>query len=183
MQRTILSILAAVALAVPAAAQQPPATAAASPPPALKIAFINSRQILQATPGYAAAESTFNRELTGYRAELQKLQQQLDSAVNAFDQQSIALSPAAKQSKQHELQQMQEHMQQRNTEIQGKMQQREQELLQPIQDRVNGIIQGIRAESNYAIIFDADAPNSGIVAADPALNLTPKVLQRLQQAN
>ncbi|HTR20636.1 MAG TPA: OmpH family outer membrane protein [Gemmatimonadales bacterium] len=181
MQRTILWILAGVSLAAPALAQTPAQAPAQTP--ALKVAFINSRQILQATPGYATAESTFTRELAGYRAEIQKLQQQLDSAVNAFDQQSIALSPAAKQSKQHELQQMQERLQQRNTEIQTRMQQREQELLQPIQDRVNGIIQGIRAETNYAFIFDADAPNSGIVAADPALNITPKVLQRLQQAN
>ncbi len=180
MQRTILSILAGVTFTAAAAAQTPTTP---SSPPGLKIAFINSRQILQATPGYAAAESTFNRELTGYRAEIQKLQQQLDSAVNAFDQQSIALSPAAKQAKQRELQQMQERMQQRNTDIQTRMQQREQELLQPIQDRVNGIIQGIRAETNYAFIFDADAPSSGIVAADPALNITSKVLQRLQQAN
>lgn len=179
MQRTILWILAGVSLAAPAVAQTPAQASA----PTLKVAFINSRQILQATPGYATAESTFTRELTGYKAEIQKLQQQLDSAVNAFDQQSIALSPAAKQSKQHELQQMQQRMEQRNTEIQTRMQQREQELLQPIQDRVNGIIQGIRAETNYAFIFDADAPNSGIVAADPALNITPKVLQRLQQAN
>lgn len=179
MQRTMVWMLAGLSLAAPLAAQTP-ATAAN---PGFKVAFINSRKILEATPGYAAAESTFNRELTGYRAEVQKLQQQLDSAVNAFDQQSIALSPTAKQSKQRELQQMQERMQQRNTEIQTRMQQREQELLQPIQERVNGIIQGIRAETNYAFIFDADAPNSGIVAADPALNITPKVLQRLTQAN
>ncbi len=150
--------------------------------PSLKIAFINSRQVLQQTPGYQTAESTFNRDLQRFQDEVQKLQHQFDSTVQAFDQQAIALSPAAKQAKQKELQQLQQRLEQRSTELRQKAQQREQELLQPIQERVNAVIKGLRAEGNYALIFDADAPGSNIVAADPALDLTPKVLQRLKQS-
>jgi outer membrane protein len=158
------------------------AGARAQAQPGLKIAFINSRQILQQTPGYAAAESTFNKEIQAYREEVQKLQQQFDSAVRVFNQQAIALSSSAKQAKQRELEQMQQRLQQRTGELQDKAQQREQELLQPIQARVNGIIQGIRAEGNYALIFDADAPGNNIVAADPSLDITARVIERLKQA-
>ena len=150
--------------------------------PSLKIGFISSRQILQQTPGYAAAESTFNKEVQGFRDEVQKLQQQLDSAVRVFDQQVIALSPAAKQQKQKDLQQLQQKFEQRSNDLQGRAQQREQEVLKPIQDRVNAVIQGLRAEGNYALIFDADSPGSNIVAADPALDITSKVLERLKQS-
>ena len=150
--------------------------------PGLKIAFINSRTILQQTPGYAVAESAFSKEVQGFRNEVQKLQQQLDSAVRTFDQQSIALSPAAKQTKQRELQQLQQRFEQRSSELQDKAQQRERELLQPIQARVNGVIQGIRAEGNYQLIFDADAPGNNIVAADPTLDITSKVIERLKQS-
>src|SRR3989449_1816002 len=52
---------------------------------------------------------------------------------------------------------------------------RQRELIQPIQARVNAVIQGLRAEGNYALIFDADSPTSNIVAADPSLDITPKV--------
>ncbi len=170
--------------AAPAAAQTAAARPAAQPvaQPAFKIGFISSRQILQQTPGYAAAESTFQKEVQGFRDEVQKLQQQLDSAVRAFDQQSIALSAAAKQAKQRDLQQLQQRFEQRSNELQTRAQQREQELLQPIQARVNAVIQGLRAEANYAVIFDADAPGSNIVAADPALDVTGKVLERLKQS-
>ena len=170
--------------AAPAAAQTAAARPAAQPvaQPAFKIGFISSRQILQQTPGYAAAESTFQKEVQGFRDEVQKLQQQLDSSVRAFDQQSIALSPAAKQTKQRELQQLQQRFEQRSTELQDKAQQRERDLLQPIQARVNGVIQGIRAESNYQVIFDADAPGNNIVAADPTLDITSKVIARLKQS-
>ncbi len=150
--------------------------------PTFKIAFVNARQVMSQTPGYQAAESTFNRELQGFRDEVQKLQRQLDSSIQAFDQQSIALSPAAKQVKQKELQQRQQRLEQRSTELQQKAQQREAELLQPIQARINAVIQGLRAEGNYAIIFDADAPGSNIIAADPSLDVTSKVLARLKQS-
>jgi outer membrane protein len=178
MQRLVLVCLAALA-AAPAAA---PAQGGAGGAPALKVAFINSREIMQRTPGYAAAESTYMKAVDGYRAEVQKLQQQLDSAVSAFDQQAIALSPAARQTKQRELQGMQQRMDQRANQLQDLARQREQELLAPIQARVNTVIQGIRAELNYAFILDLDAPGNTIVAADPALNITARVLQRLQQA-
>jgi Skp family chaperone for outer membrane proteins len=181
MQRLVLVSLAAVAaLAVAprvAAAQGP-----SSAPAPLKIAYINSREILQKTPGYAVAESTYLKEVDGFRTEIQKLQQQLDSSVTAFDQQSIALSPAARQTKQRELQTLQQRMETRTNELQDRARQREQELLAPIQARVNSIIQGLRAELNYALILDADAAGGLIAAADPALNITARVLQRLSQA-
>ena len=150
--------------------------------PALKIAFISSQQILEQTPGYAAAESTFKKEYQGFQDEAQKLRQQFDSAVQTFEKQSIALSSAAKAAKQKELQQLQQRLEQRSNELQDKSQQRQRELIQPIQARVNAVIQGLRAEGNYALIFDADSPTNNIVAADPSLDITPRVVERLKQA-
>jgi len=147
--------------------------------PGLKIAFISSQQILEQTPGYAAAESTFKKEYQGFQDEAQKLRAQFDSAVQTFEKQSIALSSSAKATKQKELQALQQRLEQRSTELQDKSQQRQRELIQPIQARVNAVIQGLRAEGNYALIFDADSPTSNIVAADPSLDITPKVIERL----
>lgn len=183
MQRLVLVSLAAVAVlaTAPSVALAQGASPGAPPGP-LKIAFINSREILQRTPGYAHAESTYLKEVEGFRTEVQKLQQQLDSAVQAFDQSALVLSPAARQTKQRDLQTMQQRMEQRTNELQDRARQREQELLQPIQARVQSVIQGIRAELNYALILDADAAGGLIAAADPALNITARVLQRLSQA-
>jgi outer membrane protein len=188
MKRVVLVCLAlAAAAAAPAVAQNPPAGGAARPtaPAAtgpLKIGYVSSQQILQRTPGFAAAESTFNREVQGFRDEVQRLSQQLDSATQAYDQQSIAMSPTVKQQRVEQLRQMQSKLQQRTDSLQQRAQLREQELLQPIRARVNSIIQGLRAEGNFAYIFDTDAPGNPIVAADPAFDLTARVLQRLQSA-
>jgi Skp family chaperone for outer membrane proteins len=111
----------------------------------------------------------------------QRVEQQRGAFDRSGDQQSIP-APAARAQKQKDLQAMQQRMEARTNELQDKARQREQELLQPIQARVNSVIQGIRAEQNYALILDADAAGGLIAAADPALNITARVLQRLSQA-
>src|SRR5256885_7768021 len=119
MQRLVLISLAAVAVFATAPTDLlgqgggPP-----SAPAPLKIAFISSQEILQATPGYAVAESTYRKEFQASQTEVQRLQQQLDSAVQVFDQQSFALSPAARQTKQKDLQAMQQRIEQRSNVLQ-----------------------------------------------------------------
>lgn len=179
-------VLAAALAAAPAAAQQKPAAKPAQPKPstadveATRIGFVNIQAILKATPGYAKAESTFSKELDGYRTEVQKLQAGLDSAAQDFEAQSAVLSPSQRTQRRKDLEAQQEKLQQRTQELQQKAATRERELLDPIQARVNSVIEGIRAAGNYAIIFDVSAPGNGIVTGDKALDLTQRVLQQLQ---
>jgi outer membrane protein len=145
-----------------------------------KIAYVNTQAILRATPGYAAAESTFAKELETYRGEVQKLQATLDSTASDFEQQSVMLSPTQRQAKRKDLQGQQQKLEQRTQELQQRASTRERELLDPIQTKVNSVIEGIRAAGNYAVIFDVSAPNSGIVTADKSLDLTQRVIQQLK---
>jgi outer membrane protein len=187
-----IGLVAAVAAAVaPLAAQQKPATKPSQPKPAAdaadaagatRIGFVNIQAILKSTPGYAKAESTFAKELDGYRSEVQKLQAGLDSAAQDFEAQSAVLSPTQRTQRRKDLEGQQEKLQQRTQELQQKAASRERELLDPIQARVNSVIEGIRAAGNYAIIFDVSAAGNGIVTGDKALDLTQRVLQQLQAA-
>ena len=183
---TWIGLIAALAV-VPAAAQQKPTPKTSQPKPAAdadagatRIGFVNIQAILKASPGYARAESTFSKELEGYRSEVQKLQAGLDSAAQDFEAQSAVLSPTQRTQRRKDLEAQQEKLQQRTQELQQKAASRERELLDPIQTRVNSVIEGIRAAGNYAIIFDVSAAGNGIVTGDKALDLTQRVLQQLQ---
>jgi outer membrane protein len=154
--------------------------AAAQASGAGRIAYINSREILRQTPGYAAAESTFSRELEGYRAEVVRLQQTLDSAATAFEQSSVMLSPSQRDARRQELQTQQQQLEERAQALQQQAATRERELLEPIRERINQAIDGVRADGSYALILDIAAPNTGIVSADPALDLTDRVIERLR---
>jgi len=161
------------ALAPAASAQQP-----ASPP---RLAWINSQAVLAATPGRAAAESLFAREMAGYRAEIQRLSEQVDSAVGEYNRTQVALTPAARQQREEQIRQLQQRSQARAQELQQIAEQRENELTRPIMDRVNAVIEGVRAEFNYAFVFDVAAGNV-IITADRSLDITQLVIQRLQAA-
>jgi outer membrane protein len=184
-------VAAVAAAAAPLAAQQKPAAKPSQPKPAAdasdaagatRIGFVNIQAILKSTPGYAKAESTFAKELDGYRSEVQKLQAGLDSAAQDFEAQSAVLSPTQRTQRRKDLEGQQEKLQQRTQELQQKAAGRERELLDPIQARVNSVIEGIRAAGNYAIIFDVSAPGNGVVTGDKSLDLTQRVLQQLQAA-
>ncbi len=147
---------------------------------AQKVGYINARAILLATPGYAQAESTYNRELAGFRGEVDRLQNSLDSAAADFEQKSVMLSATAKTAKRRELEQQRDRLEARATELRDKATQRESELLSPIHGRVNDAIEAIRAEGNYSIIFDVSANEGLIVAVDKSLELTQKVIDKLK---
>ena len=78
--------------------------------------------------------------------------------------------------------QQQQDIEQKTQELQTRMQGRERELIEPIQARVQAVIEGIRAEGNYAMIFDVSAMGGAVVAADRSLDLTQTVIDRLQAA-
>ena len=144
-----------------------------------KIAFVDSRLVLQETPGYAAADSQFTRELGSWRTEIQRLQASLDSAARDFEQSSVVLSPSARDAKRQDLIQQQQTLEQRAADLETRAGTRQRELLDPIEQRVNAAIEKIRAAGHYAMVFDVGSPGSGIVAADPSLDLTRVVIDEL----
>lgn len=145
-----------------------------------KIGYINARAVLLATPGYPQADSTYNRELAGFREEMDRMQASLDSAATDFEQKSVMLSATAKTAKRRELEQQRDRLEARANELREKAAQREQELLAPIHSKVNEAIENVRAEGNFAIIFDVSANDGLIVAADKSLELTQKVIDKVK---
>jgi outer membrane protein len=145
-----------------------------------KVAFINARAVLLATPGFAQAESTYNNELAGFRSEIERLQAALDSAAGDFEQKAVMLSATAKTAKRRELETQRDKVEARAQELRDKAAQREQEILAPIHGRVNEAIEAVRAEGTYAMLFDVSANDGLIVAADKSLDLTQKVIDRIK---
>ena len=68
----------------------------------------------------------------------------------------------------------------RRTELEETAQQRQSELVGPIMNRILEVTEQIRQEGSYAMIFDASA--GAMVTADPSLDLTAQVLERLRTA-
>lgn len=147
-----------------------------------QVGYVNTTTVLQQTPGYETVDSTLAAERGGFQQEADALQAQLDSAMAAFDQQQLVLSPQAREEKVTELRELNDRVQGRLQEMQNQMLERQRELVAPLEQRIQAVIDGIRAERNLAVVFDVANPNSTIISADPALDMTPIVVERLRAA-
>ena len=146
----------------------------------LKIGYINSQNILAETPGAKEAQAQFDQDIAGYRQEVEGLATELETLVRQYEQQQAMLSPSAKQQRETDIRTKQQTYQERLTAIDQRGGQRQQELVQPVMDKINQAIEVVRAEGSYSLILDVAA--GGVVAADPALDLTQEVIRRLQAA-
>jgi Skp family chaperone for outer membrane proteins len=151
-------------------------------PGANGIAYVAIQAVMQQTPGYAQAESTWTAEVEGYKRQMAQLQARLDSASAAFEQQSVMLSPSNRTAERKKLEDQATAMQQQVADLEQKANQRQRELLDPIEQRVVAVVESLRVEGNYAIVFDVSSRGSSIVTADKSLDLTKKAIERLAPA-
>lgn len=172
----LLAVLLSLAAPAALAAQQ---SAQADPPPNAEFVYIDSQELLEKAPGASEAQQTFQQEMSQYRSEVDQLRSELDSLRQAYQQQEGMLSPSARETRQQEIVEKQRQLQQRLQELERQATQRRQELLAPILDEVRSVIREIRDENGYTMVFDASA--SGLLAADPRLDITGLVIQRLQE--
>lgn len=142
-----------------------------------RLGFINSQRIMAEAPGTAEANAAFQQSMQQFQQELQTMEQELETEQSNIERQRSTLTEAALQTALQSLQQKVMAYQQRQQEMEQQAQQRQAELVQPIMEKIQTVIEELRVEGNYALIFDTAA--GSIITADPALDLTQQVLDRL----
>lgn len=147
------------------------------PPNGTAMVFVNTATILPVAPGAEAAQAQFQTELGSFQSELAGLASELDSLVAAYRRQEAMLDPAAREARQQEILDKQQAAQARQFQLEQQSEVRRTELLAPILDSVREVIEQLRAERDYDIVFDI--AESGVIAADPELDITDAVLERL----
>lgn len=166
-----LALLVAAMLAVPASTARAQGGG---------VAFVNIRAVLAQAPGYAQAESTWVREVEGYRVEIGRMQDSLNAAVAKFEESSVMLSASNRATERKKLEDLETALRAREQELQTQAGRRRQELLDPVEERVVSIVEGVRAEGNHSMVFDVSNQSSAIVAADKSRDITQRVIERLK---
>ena len=169
--RAALAAAAAVALAAGSSVAQ---TATG------KIAYIDSRRILAKTPGATEAQSSLSKDAESYQTQVQQMGDSLNALIADYNKQEASLSPAAKEGKQKEIRDREQSYQQRAQQMQQTMQQKQEQVMRPIMQQIDKVIEQVRAAEGYAMVFDVGSQPSPIVAADTTLDLTDKVIAKLQ---
>jgi outer membrane protein len=173
MRSTLRAVLIAV---MPMALVAAPAHAQTT----LKLGYINSAAILAQAPGRAEAEAQFDKEVVAYRAQLQRMNDSLNTLAAAFDKDAPAMDSAARERRGKVVRDREAEYQARARALDSTMQTRQAELVRPIMEQVQKVIELIRSEDGYSMILDVGSQASVVVAADKKLDLTDRVLARLK---
>lgn len=170
MRRTLFALMALAFLFTTGAAEAQQQT--------LRIAYLNSQEVMNAAPGAAEAQAQFDREMQEFQQEIQQLEDELANLQQQYQQQQLTLSPEAKANREQQIQSKIQEYQTRGAQLQERAARRRAELVQPVMDEITEIIEQLREERSYSLILDVAA--GSIVSADPALDVTEEVIRRLE---
>lgn len=145
-----------------------------------KVAFVDSRVIMDRAPGRREAEAMFQKETAPFEAQVKTMSDSLNAMITAYQKAEPSLAAADKDKRQKEIRDKQAEYQDRTQKLQQQAQARESELVQPILDQVRKVLDEIRAEDGYAVIFDLSAGAGTVVAYDKNLDITERVIARLK---
>lgn len=143
---------------------------------AIKVAYVDMDRVIGEAPGSAEAQKQLQGEAERSRAEITKMQQELQQMQTDFEKQASTLSATARQQKEQEFGKRVAAFQQKAGEAEATFAKRQQEVTGPIFKRAAEALEAVRKAGNYAMIFHAaSAP-----ARDPSLDITNQVLARLK---
>jgi Skp family chaperone for outer membrane proteins len=164
------------------ATQKPPAPAAPAGPPAkfqdgLKYAYVNMQAIAQnSAEGKAladklkAAQDAKQRELQDKNKNLQAMQQKLDQGGSV-------LSEAARTQLQADIDRTQRDLQRASEDAQEELQKLAQQVEEDFTRKVLPIVDKVAKEKQVHFVFNA--AQSGLIWADPGMDLTTEVIAAL----
>jgi outer membrane protein len=148
----------------------------------LKIAFVNSEIILAEYKAVKGLMETFNRDVEAWDAELQQKKKELDQLQKELPDLRLRLSEQRFQEQESEYQRKLAEYEKFKESIwasDGLIEQRNEELFRPVISKVQTVLEQLAAEEGYDLILDA--ADSNILFGDPALDLTQRVLDLLNQ--
>jgi len=170
MNRTIpytFALLALVTMALPAEAQ--------------RIAFVNTKYILEQMPEYESAQKELDRLSTQWQEEIDERHLQIKRMRDAYNAEAILLTEEMKRSRLEEVDRREREardLQKKRFGPNGDLFKKREELIQPIQDRVYTAVKEV-AGTSYVAVFDIGGQSSNLLFASEKYDKSDSVLRKL----
>ena len=147
-----------------------------------KLGHVNSATVIQGHPAISSANSQLEAYQKSLTDPFEVKSKDFEAKYHAYVEQanSGTLSQNATQTKQAELQTLQDSLASEQDQIKFKVMQKREELLQPILTEVDSVIQLIGKEGKYTMIFDTSV-SGALLFAEEADDLTTAVQARLKK--
>lgn len=148
---------------------------------AQRIAFVDTKYILEQMPDYAAAQQELDRNSKKWQDEIDERWSQIKRLREAFNAEAILLTEEMKKSRQAEIDKKEQEardLQQKRFGVGGDLFKKRQELIQPIQDRIFDAVKEV-AGTTYVAIFDIGGAGNNVLYASEKYDKSDSVLRKL----
>ena len=144
----------------------------------VKLGHINTQELIQAMPEVARANDTLEMKQSAVEKELTNMQEQLKTKTDEYSKNAASMTEVIRASKEQELQELQQRIQNFQQLAVDNLRSTEQELFQPIMDKALNAIKEVGKENGFTYVFDLSA--GGILYfADNTEDILPLVKKKL----
>ena len=163
-----------------------PATPAPQPgPPApfpegAKVAFVVLQRIANESAEGKAASTRIQGLQQKKAAELAEKQKQLQGIQAKLEKEASVMSATAQADLAKQAEKLNTDIQRFTQDAQQELTELQQQLQQQFEARVTPVLEEVRKEKGLHFVFNG--PDSGLVAADPGLDISADVIKRLDAA-
>ena len=142
----------------------------------VKIAFVNTQEVITAMPELAAMEKQMTEINENYKKELKQMQDEYQKKYSDYIAQQDSLTENIKLRRMQEIQDIQERINNFLQVAEQDVQKKQQELFTPIQQKVQTTIKAVDDEKGYMYIID---PSVLLYKGTSAVDATPFVKSKL----
>lgn len=148
---------------------------------AQRIAFVNTRYILDQMPEYASAQKELDRFSKQWQEEVDERYLQIKRMRDAYNAEAILLTEEMKRTRLDEIDRREREardLQKKRFGPEGDLFKKRVELIQPIQDRVYNAVKEVAGQS-YVAVFDLGGQASNLLFASEKYDKSDSVLRKL----
>lgn len=124
---------------------------------AQKFAHVNYGELVQLTPAADSARASLAAAQKEAEETLQSMMDEYQSKYQQYQQKVSTWTAAIKESKEKELMEIQNRIQETQQSISGELQQMQNQLMAPIVDKVQKTVEKLAKSGGYIYVFDVSS--------------------------
>ncbi len=145
----------------------------------VKIAHVNTAEILDAMPDKAKAEKSLEKYYGELQSQLETMAKEYQTKMQDYEANQATMSNLVKQSKEKEIIDLQTRIQQFQANAENEMANKQLELVKPIIEKVQKAVDEVGKAKGYTYIIDTAASGVIVYVGADAVDITKDVKTKL----
>lgn len=123
----------------------------------VKLAHLNSAELMQVMPGRDSAQTAFQNKVSELEAVLTAMQEEYQTKLNDYQERQSQMTDLIRKTKEQDLMDLRQRIETYKEGAEQQLMTTQQELLQPIIDRFKKAVADVAKENGYTYVFDTSA--------------------------